>query len=125
MKQAKSKKNPNQVRQGDILIERIPDNETTAKDISENGKIILAHGEVTGHSHALEDAREAFIGQTRSPIKIDGDLDHQFATQSILKLGRAAKLVHQEHSTIALAPGTHRVSRQREYHPEALRTVAD
>ena len=34
-------------------------------------------------------------------------------------------LTHQEHAPIALAPGAYRVTRQREYTPEAIRTVAD
>jgi hypothetical protein len=38
---------------------------------------------------------------------------------------RACVLTHQEHAAIPLAPGIYRVSRQREYQPEGLRTVAD
>lgn len=48
------KKPTTQYRQGDVLIERIaklPAN--LAPHAPENGRIILAHGEVTGHAHAF------------------------------------------------------------------------
>ena len=43
-------------RQGDVLIERIPSLPANAKKMArENGRVILAHGEVTGHAHAITD----------------------------------------------------------------------
>lgn len=50
----KNKNKSAQYRQGDVLIERIsrlPPALTKTK--TENGKVILAHGEVTGHHHAF------------------------------------------------------------------------
>jgi len=45
-----------QGRQGDVLlrrVEHIPENVTPVP--RENGRIILAHGEATGHAHAILD----------------------------------------------------------------------
>lgn len=112
------------VRQGDILIEKIEAKPETS-DASESGRIILAHGEATGHAHEIQDTTVASIGQPINPVKILGDLDSETATQSILTLGRDVPLVHQEHDPIPLERGVHRVTRQREYSPEAIRNVAD
>ena len=38
---------------------------------------------------------------------------------------KGAQVVHDEHATIALPPGKYRITRQREYSPEAIRNVAD
>lgn len=49
-------KNKNQIhyRQGDVLIERISSLPASLKKTAlEGGKVILAHGEVTGHAHAF------------------------------------------------------------------------
>lgn len=45
-------KNTNQFRQGDVLIERIAELPTTA--VKQKGRVILAHGEVTGHAHTFD-----------------------------------------------------------------------
>lgn len=55
MKKKLTKTAPQQYRQGDVLIERVaslPSNLTKQKP--EAGRIILAHGEVTGHAHAFD-----------------------------------------------------------------------
>lgn len=124
MKKTKTKNKNKMVRQGDILIEKI-DHKPETYDASENGRIILAHGEVTGHAHEIDDREQATLGKPAMPIKVDGDTDSETATQSILTLGRNANLVHQEHAGIPLERGTYRVTRQREYSPEAIRNVAD
>ena len=46
--------NKHHYRQGDVLIERIAEIPTAAEKQSKSTRIILAHGEVTGHHHALE-----------------------------------------------------------------------
>ena len=95
-----------------MLIERVEeiDGEVT-KQKPENGRIILAHGEATGHHHSLKaDAADWWKDA-------DGS---QFLT-----VKTATAVVHQEHAPIALAPGRYRVVRQREYSPSEIRNVAD
>lgn len=100
-------------RQGDVLIQRvgsIPKNVTAETPV--NGRIILAYGEATGHHHSLEaDAADWWKS---------ADKDEQF-----IDVKTDTAVVHQEHSKIDLTPGKYRVTRQREYSPEAIRNVAD
>jgi hypothetical protein len=100
-------------RQGDVWIERVTRIPETAKLVQpKDDLIILAHGEVTGHHHSV-DAGAADWWKT--------DTEEQYLD---VKPG-GASVKHQEHGPITLRPGKYRVIRQREYSPEAIRTVAD
>lgn len=93
-------------RQGDVLIrgiDKIPTNLTAVP--RENGRVILAHGEVTGHAHAVVGDEVLFLA---------ADLDEM--SQRFLRVeGEGATIVHEEHDTIILPPGLYEVVRQREY----------
>lgn len=43
-----------QFRQGDVLVHRIASIPTDAVFVANTSRIIIAHGEVTGHAHALD-----------------------------------------------------------------------
>lgn len=110
------------VRQGDVLVARV---RALPKDavVVTDPRVILAHGEVTGHCHEV-------IADTPASDPL-GDVipaaqlfDAPDGSRYLL-VTRACTLTHQEHAPIALAPGAYRVVRQREYSPEAIRTVAD
>lgn len=95
------------LRQGDVLLiplDRVPEDVI----VSEYGpRLVLAEGEATGHAHvALADEAEL----AEAP---DGTL--------YLFVGgeKGAVLVHEEHDTIPLVPGSYEVRRQREYVPPA------
>ena len=111
-------------RQGDVLIMRIDDDtKVGAKVATEAGRVVLAHGEVTGHSHAIADR-----AATLFDLPIEHNVDTRAATLALDRIMRCrttVKLQHEEHATITLARGTYRVRIQREYSPEALRNVAD
>lgn len=100
-------------RQGDVLLipvdREIPEG---AKRVPrDQGRIVLAYGEVTGHAHALQSRHAVLfeIGEGR-----------------LLRVERKSTLTHEEHSAITLAPGVYEVRRQREYvAPEIERRVAD
>jgi hypothetical protein len=105
----------------------------------ENGRIILAHGEVTGHCH------EVLVADTDTVPTLE---QAQFfegpdGTRELIALAPCV-LVHEEHGRIALdpqapaqvrqgdvlltptGPGTWRVTRQIEWAgPDAWRQVAD
>jgi hypothetical protein len=102
-------------RQGDVLIERIPSLPKGAKKLArENGRIILAHGEVTGHAHAICAPNADLYSAVDA-----GDV-------TFLEIrAAAAALKHDEHATVNLPRGTYAVRRQREYSPEEIRRVAD
>lgn len=108
-------------RQGDVLIERVSSLPSKLTKLArENGRVILAHGEVTGHAHAILDKHVAHFAGAEERTA-DG-----LAGVTFLEVRAAvAALQHEEHSTIQLEPGVYRITRQREYSPEALRNVAD
>lgn len=100
-----------QYRQGDVLLETTDSIPEDAHHVPrERGKIILAHGEATGHTHAIA-ARQAQLLQRAGVM--------------YLLLHTYARLRHQEHDEIRLPPGRYIVRRQREYTPEEIRNVAD
>ena len=113
----KSKPSPENIhyRQGDVLIERIaslPENRT--KLARENGRVVLAHGEVTGHAHAIAAPNADLYSSVDR-----GDV-------TFLEIREAmVELQHDEHATVTLPPGDYIVRRQREYSPEEIRRVAD
>jgi hypothetical protein len=108
------KTNQTHYRQGDVLIERIGSLPKSIKPLArENGKVVLAHGEVTGHAHAIADKHATLFAA-----------EGEVATFLEVRDAMAA-LQHEEHSTIVLPPGNYRVTRQREYSPEEIRNVAD
>ena len=102
-------------RQGDVLIIPVAKLPANLENVDrENGRIVLAHGEVTGHAHAIKDQRAALF---RDP-KLAAIFMHVTGDAPVA-------LEHEEHSTIQVPPGDYRVIRQREYSPEEIRNVAD
>jgi hypothetical protein len=103
-------------RQGDVLLIPVESIPVKLKDMGrDGGRVVLAHGEATGHTHAIADERAALFR------KVDGE-----AAVFMRVLGEApVALVHDEHDTIMIPPGWYRVIRQREYSPGAIRNVED
>ena len=115
-----------QFRQGDVLITRVDGTADVGKPVSrDRGRIVLAYGEVTGHAHAIVSKRAELFELVEDRTK-DGDDAWARAARILRVSGKAAvELRHEEHATIELPPGDYEVTRQREYHPEELRMVAD
>lgn len=101
-------------RQGDVLLRTVGSIPTTAKIIEpENGLVILAHGEQTGHHHSF--AANEFVSL----------YGHENDGPRFIDVKRPSALVHQEHSPIELPVGVYEVIRQREYTPAAIVQVRD
>lgn len=105
------------IRQGDVLVRAVKAIPAAVDRVApDQGRVVLAYGEVTGHAHAITANRAVMFRETgslpggRRFLEIAGD---------------GAELVHDEHSTIALPEGAHEIVQQREYTPEAIRDVAD
>lgn len=110
----KASNNRVQFRQGDVLIERvdaIPESAKKTIVARDNGRVILAYGEVTGHAHAITEEHVTMVEVDEAIRYLDVQME--------------AFLRHEEHAPIALPPGIYKVTRQREYSPEAIRNVAD
>lgn len=102
----------NHWRQGDVLIRRVDSIPADAKKMDrEGGRVILAHGEVTGHAHAIAES--------------GADLFETVDGKHYLRLDGPQEVRHEEHTAIQLEAGTYEVVRQREYSPEEIRNVAD
>ena len=108
-----------QFRQGDVFIEEVakPKGYENAKKVAtDNGRIVLAYGEVTGHAHAIRETPGLAL------LELD--------STSYLDVKEPAQLRHEEHGTINIPviadpDKTYRVRQQREYTPEAIRNVRD
>lgn len=101
-----------QMAQGDVLliaVDKIPKN---AVEVPRDGdRVVLAYGEVTGHSHGISDVKARMM---------------RFNGEGFLEIGgRGATLKHEEHGEITIKPGAYRVVLQREYAYGATRQVAD
>jgi len=102
-------------RQGDVLLLPIDDMPKRVAPVKrENGRVVLAHGEATGHAHAIKDARAALFREPGTSAVFM----HVAGNASVA-------LEHEEHNAIDVPPGTYRIIRQREYSPGAFRDVAD
>jgi len=103
-------------RQGDVLI--IPataaevkrfNKQKTPKAISrEGGRVILQHGEATGHAHAIKESGAALYEVPY--LKSNNE-------ERMLEVKGTAKVRHEEHATLTLDSGFYRVLRQREHDP--------
>ena len=112
-----------QFRQGDVLIEQV--SQLPRKPRKTKGRVILAHGEVTGHAHEIETPRIAALEEWEAAVAA-GDLeDARSMTSAAMELSADSAVVHQEHGRIALPAGNYLVRRQREYSPRENQNVAD
>ncbi len=96
-------------RHGDLLVQ---DAQSVPPNARRLHHLVLAEGELTGHSHRIAE-KEA------------GELHQATDGLYLVVLAEQATLVHQEHGPIELPRGTYRVWRQREYSPREIRTVRD
>lgn len=106
-------------RQGDVLIREVQRIPAKAKPIArEAGRVVLAHGEVTGHSHAIAAKGAQYLMGTEPS-------SGGAAPRYLEVTAKSVELRHEEHARIRLPRGRYEVVIQREYHPEAIRNVAD
>lgn len=113
-----SKKAPYSLRQGDVLLVAASyRGEKQGTEVpTEGGRIVLAHGEVTGHAHAIaEPAKTRFT-----------DVGAERYLQALLSV----PVRHEEHTAILLDPndpasGKYQQAFQVEDHGEEVHRVAD
>lgn len=96
-------------RHGDLLVQQASEIPEDARQLQH---LVLAEGELTGHSHRIAERDAAVM--------------YQSDEGTFLRIvGERATLIHQEHGPIVLGTGVYRVWRQREYTPQAIRIVRD
>ncbi len=96
-----SKKTKGQYRQGDVLVNPTNKKPAGSKRKKENGRVILAFGEATGHHHS-------FSGGSV-------DLLDAPTGEMLLVVKNKSKLEHQEHGAIMHEPSVKQVIHQRQY----------
>jgi len=106
------KNQPKMFRQGDVMVFATERKEDLQPVDREAGRIILAHGEVTGHAHAIA-SNDAMLFMDAKTL------------DRYLDVKAPVTLDHEEHSRIELPSGFYRVIQQREYRPEGIRSVVD
>lgn len=104
-------KKQKQIRQGDVFLAKIDKLPAGLEPVPlEDGKVVLAHGEATGHAHTISQSASLFLEPTTG--------------RRYLEVLAPTSLDHQEHDACPVA-GLYEVVRQCEYSPKAIRNVAD
>ena len=96
-------------RQGDVLIAAV---DALPRDAVKRPNCVLAEGELTGHSHRVDQPGVAELYECKGAL-------------FLRVLAGEAVVVHQEHGPIALSKGVYAVWQQREYTPISVRPVTD
>lgn len=98
-------------RHGDVILvpKKIPsDAKEQPKD---DGKVVLAYGEVTGHMHQISKGNAAlFKFNDKTYLKIQSDM---------------GLLSHEEHHEINVPCGEYEIIIQKDYSPEGWKKVTD
>lgn len=112
------------LRQGDVLLRRTNKKPTaTAKTVLDEGRVILAYGEVTGHAHQVITAEDIAV-DNRDDVPAQ-QLFEESDGSRLLVITQPSLLRHEEHDRIDLPVGNYEVIRQSEYTPAAIVNVAD
>lgn len=119
-------------RQGDVMLIRVdalPDGLIPTKR-DKIGRIVLAHGERSGHGHAIRERNVCGFRLATTlpdPSGVSGGVDY-------IEVGGSgpATLNHEyesgamaEHHPVSLPPGIYRVALQREYSPQGIQRAMD
>lgn len=126
------------LRQGDVLLLSVATLPQGCTEVPPDGRrIVLAHGEATGHAHAIYDFFD-FCDSNEPAI------DAAQIANSVITTARAKALLwrapngerylevtapvtlrHEEHTAHTIPPGIYQLPQQVEYTPAALWRVAD
>lgn len=95
--------------QGDVLLKKVSEVEKNIKSSKKVSEVVLAEGEVTGHSHILSGT------------------DLLVLEDDMIDVQSPSKIVHEEHSSFTIDPGLYKKQIVREYDhfEEEARQVRD
>lgn len=128
-----------QLRQGDVQIQQVATLPAGCVEIPPEGRrIVLAHGEVTGHAHAIYDHQVKPAARQEQPGQADEIAQAAIARaqskarlwqapggERFLEVTETVHLRHEEHTAHTIPPGIYHLPRQMEYRPAELQRVAD
>lgn len=106
-------------RQGDVFVRQVDAGAISKAHKAEprdNGRVVLAYGEVTGHSHAIAAPGVCSLQATGSEYE-----------RLLIGSKVTAFLQHEEHATMPVGGGTYEIIQQQEYSylEEVAHVVAD
>lgn len=93
-----------QVQQGDVLLQQIERLPAGAVRQPQHGRLVLARGEKTGHSHSVQSDKAALWSLIRDGV-----------TELYLEVQEPVTIVHDEHKALPVPAGVYRVGRVKEY----------
>lgn len=102
------------IQHGDVLIKRVKVLPDGCKEVQpENGHWILAHGEATGHHHAI-------IDKGCRVLELKGELYLEVTAEQVT-------ITHEEHRALDIPAGIYQIGRVREhdYFQDMERQVRD
>ena len=102
------------IRQGDVLLCRVQQLPGTTQDITPEDRVILAHGEVTGHAHVIERTDK------KAPARYFDAKAERF-----LQVLETTALTHEEHSAVILDRGIYKQAFQVEEKRTEIQRVTD
>jgi hypothetical protein len=90
-----------QLQHGDVLLQEVEGLPRGSKKVArENGRIIVARGEATGHNHAIAEKGAVLY-------ELKGDL--------YLEVTEPVTITHEEHKPIEIPEGIYEIGRVREH----------
>jgi hypothetical protein len=106
------------IRQGDVLLVAVAALPEGAVEVTvEQGHIVLAHGEATGHTHAIYDRGT----EAQPTVRL-----WEAGAERFLQVLVSVPLRHEEHTALSLPVGVYKLPQQVEYDGAVLlRRVED
>lgn len=95
---------PKQIQQGDVLMQEVSSLPEGARRMPNEGQVIVARGEATGHSHVVRSDKASLWSLTRNGV-----------TELYLEVRSPVTIVHDEHRPLTIPTGIYRVGRVKEY----------
>ncbi len=93
-----------QIQHGDVLLQEVARVPTAAVRIPNEGGVVVARGEKTGHNHVIKSDRANLWTLTRDGV-----------TELYLEVESPVTITHDEHKPLPIPPGIYRVGRVKEY----------
>ena len=93
-----------QIQQGDVLLQEVTGVPPGATRMPAEGRVVVALGEKTGHSHVIKSDQAGLWGLTRNGV-----------TELYLEVKAPVTIVHDEHKPLPIPPGIYLVGRVKEF----------
>lgn len=113
----------NIIRQGDVLLVQVSALPNGVSEVPlENGRIVLMHGEVTGHAHAIQQSPAEIVNRAIARARLYALADGT----RYLDVQESVEMRHEEHTHHMILPGIYELPIQVDMTTDKMpRRVAD